>query len=431
MQRARVNLRWLYAPLLCCGFTGAAFAQPTDAQRIADLERRLELLTQRLQQVETVRPAPGSAAGGDRGSVASTSVSAAAPAAAPLGLAAPAPASSLGIPLHAFVDVGYARDTPDPARRRGGFGLGTLDLYMTPSLGERIKSIVEIAFEQDADGALMIDLERVQVGYTFSDALTLWGGRFHTPFGFWNSAFHHGAQIQTSVLRPRFLGFEDQGGIVPVHSVGVLGSGAVALAGGRLKYDLYVANGSQMVDGVLEASGFKDDNRDKMVGANVRHEFGGAFGGLTLGAHALTSQVGIVDAAGLAVGRTRLNLGGVYAVYEREPWELFAEYYAFRNRDLMGGGGRHASWAGYMQAGYEITDDWTVYARAEKAALDQTDPYFATMQSGRSYRRASAGLRYDLNPTTALKLEVARTSESQATLESRTTSLRSQVAVRF
>ena len=53
------------------------------------------------------------------------------------------------------------------------------------------------------------------------------------------------------------------------------------------------------------------------------------------------------------------------------------------------------------------------------------------MQSGRSYRRASAGLRYDLNPTTALKLEVARTSESQATLESRTTSLRSQVAVRF
>jgi hypothetical protein len=29
-----------------------------------------------------------------------------------------------------------------------------------------------------------------------------WAGRFHSPYGYWNTAFHHGAQLQTSLLRP-------------------------------------------------------------------------------------------------------------------------------------------------------------------------------------------------------------------------------------
>ena len=53
------------------------------------------------------------------------------------------------------------------------------------------------------------------------------------------------------------------------------------------------------------------------------------------------------------------------------------------------------------------------------------------MDSGRSYRRQSIGLRYDLNPTTALKFEVARTAETQGQAELNSTGLRSQLAVRF
>ena len=420
--------RRLNALALVCGLagTGAALAQSTDAQRIADLERRLELLTTRLQQVESrlasANQRPATEAQSPLAAAASPPV---APVIAPLRIA------ETGVPIRAFVDIGYARDTPDPRGRHAGFGLGTVDLYMTPSIGERIKSIIEIAFEQDADGGLMIDLERVQLGYTFSDALTAWGGRFHTPFGYWNAAFHHGAQIQTSVLRPRFLGFEDQGGILPVHAVGLLGSGSVPLAAGRFKYDAYVANGSSVLDGVLNASGFKDDNRDKMIGANLRHAFGGALDGLTLGAHALTTQVRS-EAGGVTTARTRLKVGGLYAVYEGEPWEVLGEYYAFRNHDLVGGSGNHSSWAGYAQAGYAFGSAFTLYGRAERADLDPGDAYFASMQSGRSYRRASLGVRHDLTLTTALKLEFARTSESvPGGGDARTSSLRSQVAVRF
>lgn len=422
--------RRLNALALVCSLagTGAALAQSTDVQRIADLERRLELLTTRLQQVESRRAEaspPRAPADASAPVAANTTAAAVAPMPAPLRIA------ETGVPLHAFVDIGFARDTPDPRGRHAGFGLGTVDLYMTPSLGERVKSIVEIAFEQDADGNLMIDLERLQLGYTYSDALTAWGGRFHTPFGYWNAAYHHGAQIQTSVLRPRFLDFEDKGGILPVHAVGLLGSGSVPLAAGRFKYDVYVANGSSVTDGVLKSSGFKDDNRDKMVGANLRHAFGGALDGLTLGAHAFTAQVRSEE-AGLTTARTRLNVGGLYAVYESEPWEVLGEYYAFRNRDLSGGSGRHASWAGYAQAGYTFGSALTLYGRAERVALDPGDAYFASMQSGRSYRRASLGVRHDLTLTTALKLEFARTAETvPGGGDARSSSLRSQVAVRF
>ena len=215
------------------------------------------------------------------------------------------------------------------------------------------------------------------------------------------------------------------------HSVGLLGSGAVAIAGGRIKYDLFVSNGSPIVDGTLNAAGFKDDNGNKMVGGNVRREFGGALDGLTLGVFGLGTQVASYDAGGVLTARTRLGVGGAFATFERDRWEMLGEYYAFRNRDLAGGGARHSSWAGYAQAGYRFGQALTAYGRAEKAALDPLDPYFATMDSGRSYRRQSIGLRYDLNPTTALKFEVARTAEMQGQTELNSTGLRSQLAVRF
>lgn len=404
---------------------GGAWAAPSDAERIADLENRLEALARRLLEVEARSAAqPGRPV-----------AQAAAPAPAPEpSVVAARPAGRLadaGVPIHAFVDVGFARDSPDPAGRRGGFALGTLDLYMTPSFGERIKSIIELVFEQSERGGVVADLERVQLGYTFNDALTGWIGRFHTPYGYWNTAFHHGAQIQTSVLRPRFLAFEDQGGILPAHTVGLLGSGSVPLGDGRLKYDVFAGNGSSIADGVLAVNGFKDDGRRKTLGVNLRHDFGAGLRGLTLGVHALTSGVSAYDAAGTLVNRTALNVGGAFAVFERQGWEAIGEYYAFRNRDLTGGTGTHASWAGFGQVGYTFAEVLTSYGRYEKAALNQNDGYFSAMTSGRSYRRASLGLRYDLNPTTALKLEFGRTTEAQAAGDASSNGLRGQVAVRF
>jgi len=136
-----------------------------------------------------------------------------------------------GLPLHGFMDVDVG------ARNHGGprgFALGNLDFYLTPRIGDRIKGLIELNFEINDAGELDTDLERMQIGYVFSDAATVWVGRFHSPWGYWNTAYHHGQQIQTTLTRPKFLEFEDRGGIIPAHSVGLWGTGAVQAGAGSV-----------------------------------------------------------------------------------------------------------------------------------------------------------------------------------------------------
>jgi hypothetical protein len=86
----------------------------------------------------------------------------------------------------------------------------------------------------------------VQIGYTLNESATVWGGRIHTPYGYWNTSFHHGAQMQTSVLRPRYLDFEDKGGIWPAHIVGLWATVKTKVGTGKITYDAYAGNGSKL-----------------------------------------------------------------------------------------------------------------------------------------------------------------------------------------
>jgi hypothetical protein len=254
-------------------------------------------------------------------------------------------------------------------------------------------------------------------------------GRFHTPYGYWNTAFHHGAQIQTSITRPRFLDFEDKGGILPAHSVGLWAHGRVPAGAGKLNYDAYLANGGRITDGVIDFNAYRDDNSNKAVGGSINYEFGGALSGLVVGAHALQEEMDVYDGASVQ-SRTRLAFTGGYFVADMGGWEGIGEYYRFRNKDLSGGTGTHASWAAFVQVGRTFSDLWTPYYRWEKAMLDQTDAYFAAQESGRSYQRHILGLRYALNPNTALKLEGNRTREYLGEDKSYS-ELRAQLAIRF
>lgn len=422
-------------------FSVTALAAQSDSERIAELEKKLEKsmalieqLSSRLGQVEGSKAAvPVPTATAEKIATQNERIDQLEKTIVQVSENS-AKRNDLGLPLHGFADVGYAHSSNDPTGRQGGFTLGTLDVYLTPEFGDRVKSIIELAFEYDDSGALATDLERLQFGYTFNDAATLWAGRFHTPFGNWNTAFHHGPQIQTSAIRPRFIDFEDKGGILPSHAVGLLLSGGVRASTGKLLYDAYVANGNSIgggaagtSTGVLDFNAVKDDNSNKLIGGNVRYEFGGALDGLTLGAHAFSQQV---DDAAL-VTSTKSNVYGAFAVLDRNNWEAIGEYYKFRNEDLSGASGSHSSWAGFAQAGYTFDGLWTPYLRLEKTSLDQTDNYFLGQASGRSYQRRALGLRYNLNRLSALKLELSRTTDDLVAGPQTANEVRLQFAVRF
>lgn len=343
--------------------------------------------------------------------------------------AAHASAPDTGVPFHGFLDVGYVNFSQQALGQRTGARLGTFDVYLTPQFGANVRTLIELAFEYDKFGSLGIDAERLQIGYAFSDQLVVWGGRFHTPYGYWNTAFHHGAQLQTSITRPRFVAFEDQGGILPAHTVGVLANGKTGTALGRFNYDFYVGNGDRIIDGVLDYNASGDDNSSPIIGTNLALS-PGAVPGLTLGLHALQSKVGGNNAAGTLTGTSRSRVVGVYGYYEGDSVELIGEYYRFNNQDLVPGGRGHMSQAAFLQAGYNLIDRWTAFARYEKASLKADDMYFALQASGTSYHQTTVGLRYDVDPRAALKFQYDA-NKDVANGSSTLNTMRVQYAVRF
>ena len=316
----------------------------------------------------------------------------------------------LGLPVHGFADVQAATSSrQDPLRLRG-FNAGTRDLYLTPQLGDRVRSLVEIAFEYDPAGrGSQADMERLQLGYSVNDALTLWMGRFHTPFGLWNTYFHHGANLQTSIYRPQFLDFEDRGGIIPAHSVGIWASGKTPAGPGKLTYDAYLSNGPSIRDRSLDFNPFTDDTANKMVGFNLGYQLAGALHGLSVGVHGFASEAKSFTPSDVALNTTRLRMAGAYGGYDNDDWEAFAEYYSFfdiNNSD----GSRHRSNVGFVHLGRTF-GSFTPYVRYERASIDAQDDYFNAQLTGRSYTRGVLGARYTLDARSSLKFEFSATVE--------------------
>jgi hypothetical protein len=331
--------------------------------------------------------------------------------------------ADVGIPIHGFADVGL-RHSNESNRAYGngrkGFNVGTLDFYLSMPFGERARMLVESALEVERDGATAVDLERLQIGYDIGESRTAWLGRFHTPFGYWNTAFHHGAQLQTAVQRPRFLDFEDKGGVLPVHTTGAWLTGAQALDGYRLGYDLYAGNAQRIQTDSADPvgpGGIATGSLDMMMSgsASARNTVGfnawataTRLPGLRLGAHGIRGDIAAMRGDDEVLARARLQMFGGYGVYDSDDWEVIAEYYRFDNRDIDGGTGAHRSSAWFAQVA-RGAGRFTPYARVERAVLNQRDPYFAFQSNGRSYDRLALGLRFDVDPRSAIKLEINQT----------------------
>lgn len=349
-----------------------------------------------------------------------------------------------GVPLHGFADAGFAAHSKNSTEPKG-FNVGSLDFYLTPQFDANVKGLIEIIFETTSTGEVATDLERLQMGYTFSDNATLWGGRFHTPYGYWNTGFHHGAQIQTAILRPRFLDFEDKGGILPAHMVGLWATGKVKAGDGKFTYDVFAGNGPKIAmggdtptqaPGTLSINTAGDNNHQAMVGFNLGYEFSGMADGLRLAVHMLRGDVDDDSDATMpgstALNKTEVSMAGGSVVYQENDWEVLGEYYRFNNKDKSGTTGSHSSWADYLQVGRAF-NVLTPFLRVEKTVLSQADNYFSMQESGQSYARQVLGLKYDLSQKSSMKFELLNSKfagESGRTASSYR-SLLVQYAIRF
>ncbi|HET7757721.1 MAG TPA: hypothetical protein VFK87_10735, partial [Steroidobacteraceae bacterium] len=321
-------------------------------------------------------------------------------------------AEDTGMPMHGFADVGVGTHNAEFPQYRGA-DVGELDFFLTPRLGSRTRALFELNFEVGSDGSVGVDLERAQIGYQFADSATVWLGRFHTPYGYYNTAFHHGQWIAIALRRPRFIEFEDHGGIMPAHTTGLWVTGSQRLGEQRLTYDAYIGNSQRISGGILDMNNAGVPRGSTIFGGNLGLLPGGALDDLKVGVDAFQTRIEDEDPTPAAFAQispyfTRVRSYGAYAVYDTDRWEDIAELHFFDNMDLTGNTGSHRSDAGFLQLGYRA-GRYTPYARYERGSFQQSDPYFAAQLNGNSYDREALGLRFDIDLSSALKMELALT----------------------
>jgi hypothetical protein len=291
-----------------------------------------------------------------------------------------------------FGDVSYiSRDGSD----EDGFFIGQAVAHMTASLGNSLSVFGEVSATAK-DSEYSFEVERLIVKYEFSDLLKLSAGRYHTPIGYWNSAFHHGAWLQTTTTRPEVFRFGSQ--IVPIHFVGVLAEGNWPENRLGLSYMAGFGNGRHA--NIARAGDAGDINGDKawMVQFRAAPE---NFFGLEAGIGFYTDEV--QPDGEPPVDESTFS---AFIAWSQESPEIIIEYLHSEHELVSDGSVSGDVDAWYAQFAYRLKGEWSnwkPYTRFEQTEVDDSDPLLGAL--GLDYDAAVFGVRWDFNPYAALKAE--------------------------
>ena len=322
--------------------------------------------------------------------------------------------------FHGFGDIDWGADTrksghiPYGVSTYGGrntFFLGELDLYLSSQLAENLSIVNETTLGAGLDNKMEIDIERLYLEYRANDHFNLDLGRFHTALGYYSTTYHHGNWLETAVGRPTFLQFEDSGGILPVHMVGLSIHGAVPSGKLNLDYFVEVGNGLHYStdpnqEAVQQVVSFSD-SKAVNVALTARPEGlpGFQFGSgvyYDLITPDLTSQTSGIT----SLPRDNQLIFNGHAVYHNSLWEVMAEGYLIRDRP--DGGSAHYSPAFFTQLSRKF-GLWTPYARYTYYNVSRNDLLYTLAWAGGVnagvHYGPSLGLRYDFSDFAAFKVQ--------------------------
>src|ERR1700716_669831 len=163
-----------------------------------------------------------------------------------------------------FGDVDFA--ATDDKTTHSGFNMGQFILHISSPLSEKVSVFGETSFTAQTTPTATVynvDVERLLIRYDYNDFFKLSFGRYHTPINYWNTTFHHGAWLQTTISRPEMTQFG--GSFIPVHFIGSLVEGSVPAGGLNLNYNAGVGNGRASVISRGGDFGEVNDNRAWLV----------------------------------------------------------------------------------------------------------------------------------------------------------------------
>jgi hypothetical protein len=304
--------------------------------------------------------------------------------------------------LNVYGDIDYVV-TKQQQETSDSFMTPRLELFLTATQN-RLSFLAETMFEVGDNNEFAVDIERVEVAYIVSDWLRLRGGRFHTAIGYYNDAYHHGRYFQTTVDRPEMVRFEDEGGLIPAHSVGIHVDGRFLLgAAGSLRYDLDLANGRGKTPD--QVTNLTDPNQGKMYNLRLRFE-PSIPDGLIVGVNALTDSIDALTTPDPASPTTFIReiMLGAHAAYLEHNVHFIAEYLRVSHAYT---GQTGITRAGFVELGYAL-DRFVPYLRFERVSFPSAlDRFYAQNLLGQrgSFWSGIGGLRFTASDYVAFKVE--------------------------
>ena len=273
-----------------------------------------------------------------------------------------------------------------------GFVIGQAAAHFGFQLDDRLSFMTEMTATARKGEDFEFEVERLIVRYDFSDHYRLSAGRYHTPIGYWNSAFHHGSWLQTTVSRPETVKFGSN--VIPIHFVGALLEGKILDS--NFGYRVGVGNGRS--DEINDPGDFGDTNGDRawIFGANYRSIDRLKFdAGFSLYLDEVEPELGPSIDEQIYTG---------YVALQNETPEVIVEYTHARHDSSGVDGGLSSI---YGQVAYRLSgraSNVKPYLRVENLDVDNDDPLLGGLDL--DYEGYVAGARWDFSPYASLKAEV-------------------------
>jgi hypothetical protein len=300
-----------------------------------------------------------------------------------------------------FADIDFSAQNRSEGPR--GFSEGQLTLHLASALSPRVAFFGELTFTPRADAGtgnppatgFNAEVERAIIRFDQSDELRVSFGRYHTPINWWNTAFHHGQWLQTTISRPEMVQFG--GKFIPVHFVGALAEGVLPSGGWNLNYQAGIGNGR---GSVISRAGDAGDNNNRPAWLlNVFAKPDRAFG-LQVGGSVYIDRVTVA-------GRPEFDerITSAHAAWQREDPEIIAEI-ADVHHEQIGGSLSTSNLAYYVQGAYRLPSSarlWKPYYRFEHIDIDSNDVVFAGVPN---LDGSTIGVRYDISTYAAIKSEI-------------------------
>jgi len=220
----------------------------------------------------------------------------------------------------------------------------------------------------------------------------------HTPLGYWNHTFHHGTWFQTTAFRPDVYRFEDDGGILPVHIVGLDLSGSKAFRTLDFGYSLTVGNGRGRT--VTEVQNVKDHNKSKAINVLLTiapH----AIRGMSFGLNTYIDTIPPNPSDPQRNGDIDEFILGGHIVYVQEKVELLGEIFRIHHHDRVSRQ-NFDTLGGYFQGSYRF-GLWKPYYRFDFINFGNGDPFYAPNDI--DFAKHTLGIRWDPLVWMGIKLE--------------------------